>query len=119
MKINIDPLDILASKIVRLRANGICEIGGEYKGYEKLMACHCFGRGNKKVRYDLDNMVAGCLGHHQRMDADPEMKIEVFTKRLGKLGYMDLKRRAYWPTLNKVDTKVIKMFLEQELKKYA
>ncbi len=94
VNIKIDPLDQLCSKIVRLRSKGICEIGGEYKGYDRLMACHCFGRGNKKVRYDLD-------------------------KRLGKLGYMDLKRRAYWPSMAKVDKKLVKMFLETELKKYS
>ena len=93
MNIKIDPLDTLCSKIVRLRANRVCQIGGERKEYNRLMACHCFGRGNKKVRYDLDNMVAGCLGHHQQMDADPEMKIGVFTKQLGLLGYRDLKSK--------------------------
>ena len=116
MNIRIDPLDQLASKIVRLRAKGVCKIGGEYKPYEKLMACHCFGRGNKKVRYDLDNMVAGCLGHHQRMDADPEYKRDVFIKKLGVKGYENLKRRAYWPNLQKIDKKIIKMYLENELK---
>ncbi len=119
MNIWIDPLDSLCSKIIRLKANGICEIGGEYKPYEKLMACHCFGRGNKKVRYDLDNMVAGCLGHHQQIDADPEYKQEVFIRKLGTKGYTDLKHRAYWPTLNKVDKKAIKIFLEKELEKYV
>jgi hypothetical protein len=119
MNIKIDPLDTLCSKIVRLRANGVCQIGGERKEYNRLMACHCFGRGNKRVRYDLDNMVAGCLGHHQQMDADPEMKIEVFTKQLGLLGYTDLKRRAYWENLKKPDYKLIKMFLQKELEKYV
>ena len=116
MKIKLDHLDQLCSKIVRLRANGVCEIGGEYNS---LMACHCFGRGNKKVRYDLDNIVAGCMGHHQQIDSDPEYKRDVFIKRLGVKGYEKLKQRAYWPTMAKVDRKIIKMFLEKELEKYA
>jgi hypothetical protein len=116
MAIRIDPLDQLASKIVRTRADGICEIGQEYKGYEKLMACHCFGRANKRVRYDLDNLVAGCYGHHSQMDADPEMKREVFIRKLGAKGYEKLRQRAYWPSKQKIDKKLIKIYLEKEWK---
>jgi hypothetical protein len=119
MKIRIDPLDKLASQIVRLRSKGICEIGGEFKGYERLACCHCFGRANTRVRYDLDNLVAGCLGHHQQIDADPEYKRDVFIKKLGAKGYEKLRQRAYWPTMAKIDRKAIKMFLTAELKKYA
>jgi hypothetical protein len=116
MKIKINKLDRLCSEIVRLRAKGVCEIGGEYN--QNLMACHGFGRANKKVRWDLDNIVAGCFAHHVQIDSDHEKKRNLFIKRLGQKSYENLNRRANWGSLNKPDLKAIEFYLKAELLKY-
>jgi len=58
-----DQLDKLWSEIVKQRAGNVCE----YKTCSKtahLNAHHIFGRGNLSVRWDLDNGVCLCVGHH-------------------------------------------------------
>lgn len=118
MKIKIEPLDQLFSKIIRLRAKGICEIGGEWRGYEKLMCCHNWGRRKKSVRWDLDNACAGCFYHHRQIDENAEDKISFFRKYLGNKKYQDLNKRANWTNLQKPDKKLIQLFLEKELTQY-
>lgn len=117
MKIKITALDRLFSKVVRLRAKGYCEIGKEWRGYNKLQTCHCWGRRKKSVRWDLDNACAGCFFHHQQIDENAEDKIAFFKKYLGEKRYEKLGQRANWRTLKKVDEKLIEIFLTQELKK--
>lgn len=118
MDIKINPLDALVSKIVRLRAENICQRCGKYREFKSLQACHCFGRANKKVRYDLDNLLALDYYCHQLIDSDPEEKRNLFIKHLGANGYLYLSHRALWPNLQKPDLKAIKLYLQQELKKY-
>lgn len=119
MNIRIDPLDKLASQIVRLRAKGHCQRCGRFKEFGKLQAAHCWGRRKKSVRYDLDNMLGICFTCHQLIDTeDPEAKKELFIRYLGKQGYDNLNKRANWPHLQKPDLKAIKFYLETELKKY-
>lgn len=119
MKVRIDPLDKLFSQIIRLRSKGYCEIGGEWRGYERLMCCHNWGRRKKSVRWDLDNAVAGCFYHHRMIDENAEDKISFFKKYLGEERYKQLNQRANWPNQYKPDKKIIKIFLEKEIEKYG
>jgi len=116
--IKINSLDALTSKIVRLRAKNQCQRCLKYREFKELQCAHCFGRANKKVRHDLDNMLALDYYCHQLIDSDPEEKRNLFIKHLGQNGYLQLSHRANWPTLTKPDYVAIKMFLKEELKKY-
>lgn len=119
MKIRRDPLDRLFSQVIRSRANGVCEIGGEFRGYGRLMCCHNWGRRKKSVRWDLDNAVAGCFYHHRMIDENAEDKITFFKRYLGQQRYENLNKRANWPQQYKPDKKLIKLMLEKELEKYG
>ena len=58
-----DQLDKLWAVIIKQRANNVCE----YKTCEKtdyLNAHHIFGRSNLSVRWNLNNGVCLCPGHH-------------------------------------------------------
>lgn len=116
--IKITVLDALASKVIRLRAKNQCQRCLKYREFKSLQAAHCFGRANKRVRYDLDNMLALDYYCHQLIDSDPEQKRNLFTKYLGQKGYDDLNKRANWPTMQKVDFTVLKMYLKKELENY-
>lgn len=119
MRIRIDPLDTLFSKVIRLRSKGYCEIGGEWRGINNLQCCHNWGRRKETVRWDLDNACAGCFYHHRMIDENAEDKIAFFKKYLGEKRYKELGQRANWPQFQKLDKKIIKFHLEQEIKKYA
>jgi hypothetical protein len=56
-------LDIAWSRLVKLRAGGKCE----YKNCNKtkpLNSHHIFSRSNRSVRWDVDNGICLCVGHH-------------------------------------------------------
>ena len=56
-------LDISWSKLVKLRANSICEIQGCGKT-KHLNSHHIFTRGNRATRWDVKNGVCLCPSHH-------------------------------------------------------
>lgn len=119
MRIDDNALDVLFSKIIRLRAKGYCEIGGEWIGFERLMACHNWGRRKKSVRWDFDNACSGCLCHHQLIDKDKKAKTELFIKYLGEDKFIRLNQRANWPSQYNPNKKLIKQVLEKEFQKYV
>src|SRR3990167_9245272 len=114
MKIKINKLDKLFSEYIRKRAKDHCEIGGEYREFNQLQACHCFGRRKQSVRYDERNALAACMGHHRQMDENHEMKRQIFIKRLGENGYKALMVVAETP--RKIDKKLIELELSALLK---
>lgn len=119
MRIRIDPLDVLFSKVIRLRAKGKCQRCLKPTEFGNLQAAHCWGRRKKSVRWDLDNALGLCFYCHRQIDSeDPDAKRDLFTKYLGEAGYKQLNQRANWPNLKKPDQKLIKMFLQKELEKY-
>jgi len=65
-------LDIMFSKIIRSR--GICQAQATYRrvacgGY--LQAAHIEGRVNRRLRWDEDNALALCSGHHRWFSGRP------------------------------------------------
>lgn len=54
-------LDDAWSKLVKLRAGNQCEYCGK-RSY--VQSHHIFSRGNKATRWDVQNGVALCAGHH-------------------------------------------------------
>jgi len=56
-------LDIAWSKLVKLRANMKCEIQGcTHK--PTLNSHHIFSRKNRSTRWDVENGICLCIGHH-------------------------------------------------------
>jgi len=92
-----DQLDKLWSEIVKQRAANVCE----YKACSKttyLNAHHIFSRSNLSVRWDLDNGICLCSGHHTLTNnsahKSPIEFIEWLKQRRGIEWYEDLRQKA-------------------------
>ena len=92
--------------------------GGDNKALQGLDNAHCFGRGNKKTRFEPDNCAALCMGCHSIVDADPEEKRNLFIKKVGKKRYMELRVfshetfRGYKKELKAISKKYRELFRE-------
>lgn len=94
MKIRIDPLDVLFSRLVRLLADGVCEYCGRHVGYARLQTSHFHGRRKASVRYDEANCSCVCFSCHQYLGENPYVHTEFFKKRLGSKRFEELNVRA-------------------------
>ena len=108
MKIKIDPLDVLFSRFVRLRAGGVCEYCDKPK---RLQCSHFHGRRKKSVRWDGDNAAGLCFSCHQYLGENPYVHTEWFKKHLGSEKFEALNIRANLPSYG-----IAKDKLEAELK---
>ena len=92
-----DQLDKLWAEIVKQRANDVCEKHFCNKT-TYLNAHHIFGRSNLSVRWDLDNGVALCSGHHTlntwSAHKSPIWFIEWVKRQRGVEWYENLKVKA-------------------------
>ena len=113
MRIRIDPLDVLFSKIVRARVRGVCEYCK--KNRERLECSHFHGRSKKSTRWDFQNVAALCFTCHQNFHAYPLDHVEWFKKRLGPEAFDRLTLRANTP--EKTDRDLIKLGLKAEWEK--
>lgn len=118
MRIKIDPLDQLFSKVVRLRADGKCQRCLKVTEFNRLQCCHFHGRANKKVRWDLTNAIACDYGCHAFIDSRPMDKWELFKKVFGEAEIEKLNQRANWRDFKKPDKKAIESYLKFKLKEY-
>ena len=110
MKIKIDPLDVLFSRVVRQRPNGKCEFCGKQR---KLQTSHFHGRRKRNTRWDLDNAAGLCFSCHQFLGEHPNIHTDWFRKRLGSERFEQLHVRAM--TIVKVDKDKIKEYLTKLL----
>ena len=114
----------LCKKIIRLRdkkCRRCGKVGWETKSGELiggLETAHIIGKGNTpKMYYDLDNLLLLChrchisWGHH-----NPCEFTEWIKGHIGENKYKELRLRADMPS-PKMDLNLIKLGLEQELKK--
>lgn len=115
MKIRIDPLDRLFSEFIRKRANGKCERCLKPTDFKRLQCAHFHGRANKKVRWDEKNACGLCYGCHAFLDSRFMEKAEFIKKYLGEKEAEKLNQRANWPSLKKVDKKIIEIYLKNKL----
>ncbi len=118
MKIKTDPLDILFSKFIRLRAMKVvhgCECCLARKmDYTKLQCSHFFGRSRKSVRWDEDNAAGLCFGCHQYLGSHPVEHVEFFKARLGdKFDLLDGRQRT--PS-HQIDKEAIRIYLNARIK---
>ena len=99
-------LDILWAKAVKLRAKNQCEIvtdkrcsnrSGEGQG-KGLNAHHIIGRSNFNVRWDIENGVALCVGHHVfsiwSAHKNPFWFLEKMIDNRGQMWYIKLEEKA-------------------------
>ena len=55
-------LDKLCREVIAIRDGGICQKCGKH--FEKMDCSHVIPRGNKRLRWDLDNLKSLCSGCH-------------------------------------------------------
>lgn len=121
----------LWQQIIKLRAGNRCEYPGCHKSgnQHKLDAHHIFSKGTfKHLKFDIDNGMALCCHHHtagfgrEAAHSDPGFKDKITGKVWGykacrtEQWYTLLERKAWTP--QKLDLRLERLYLEQELKKY-
>ena len=112
MKNKTDPLDVLFSRVVRLKAKGACEYCGKSKAFGQLETSHFHGRRKRSVRWDLDNAAGLCGGCHIHLGGNPYHHVEWFKKRLGSKKFDELNVRAETIAKN-IDKEGIKASLKE------
>ncbi len=119
MKIKRDPLDILFSEVIRRRAvvrhNG-CERCLKPMAWQRLQCSHFWGRAKRSVRYDEDNANGFCFGCHQYLGSHPAEYASWKLQELGQKAYDLLDVRAHQVRGQKLDTKIISLYLKEKLK---
>ena len=114
MQIRRDPLDILFSRYIRLKAKGICQRYGDYKGYKNLEVAHFHSRRKKSTRWDEDNVIAVCMGCHQYFHENHD-EFEAFMKQhLGENEFDLLAGRMR--IRGKPDKKLLTLYYQQQIK---
>lgn len=112
MKIKITKLDSLYSRYMRLKAHHLCERCGR----AGTQTHHHYTRGIKRTRYYDDNTIWCDFGCHQHFHKYPAEHVEFWIKRIGQKRFDVLRLKAH-NTAEKVDLKVIEIWLTHELKK--
>jgi ribosomal protein S14 len=111
-------LDTLWSKLVKLRAGNKCEKCGRK---DTLISHHIYSRSNPAVRWDERNGCCLCVSHHTfsaqfSAHKTPIEFIEWLREKRGETWYQTIRMVAF-QTRNKTDKKLLKIYLENEIKK--
>ena len=114
MRIKSDPLDVLFSRLIRLRADGKCERCGSPVGFNKLQTSHFHGRRKKSVRWNEDNACALCFTCHQYFTENPLEHVVWFEERLGKERFTLLFAQSV--VKGKVDREAVRLYHQQKIK---
>ena len=94
--LDIWPLDIGFSLLIRNRSNWRCEACGDYLGGNRssLHASHFHSRRKQSTRYDPQNVFAHCFTCHQKL-GENRHKFRAWVKtKLGDIEYELLRLRA-------------------------
>lgn len=114
-------LDTLCREVVMERDKNcrLCTSGGLAPTADirrrQLQWCHIFSRRYKWMRWDLDNSMILCAGHHLWQHHNPALAMDAIEKLIGKGAMHRLKMLASKP--RKVSPELVKAYLEQERKK--
>jgi len=114
-KIRITLLDVLFSRVVRLKADYICEVCGQKKSV--LHCSHFIGRRYRNTRWLEDNACCVCYSCHNYLDEHPRIHSEFFKKRIGSDRIEQLEILAHSGV--KVDLDEIKEQLQGKLRIYS
>ena len=117
MRIKIDPLDVLFSKFIRLRAmeavHGCERCFTKKNSYKQLQCSHFFGRSRKSVRWDEDNAAGLCFGCHQYFTSHPIEHVEWFVGKLGdKFDMLNGRQRT---PARYLDKNLIELYLKAKI----
>lgn len=110
----------LWQKAVKLRAGYKCEYPGCSKT-EYLNAHHIHSKSKAGTKFDTDNGICLCSGHHSLNNnsahKDPDFKDIIIEADVRSRKFFErLRLRAFTPT--KIDKNLIKIDLEQQIKLY-
>ena len=117
MKIKRDPLDVLFSQYMRLKAKGVCERCGRKVGYGKLQVSHLFGRRYKALRWDEDNVSVVCFTCHMGSGGfhdSPVEHVNWFIRTRGQDRYDMLVARSRNSGKN-IDKKLLEVYFKQQI----
>lgn len=111
----------LWQEIVKTRAKYRCEYPNCIKN-QYLNAHHIYSRSHKSTRYDPDNGICLCSGHHSLNNnsahKNPDFKEIIINSGIRSKQFWDiLERKAKSPA--KLDLSMELLYLTNELKKYA
>lgn len=111
-------LEKLLHEAVLLRDNNRCRWCG---GNSNLQAAHIFPKGTyPKMRYNLNNVLTLCYRcHFHKWHKNPIEAGEWIRQELGLDSYNQLRLRANYVDKTPFDYRLTKVFLENEIKKYA
>jgi len=112
-QIKLLPLDLLFSKLVRMKADNTCEYCGK-----QGMQLHCHhgvvGRRYRNTRFEEDNCACICVGCHWFLGDFPKINADFFLKRIGSERIEQLQNLAR--SNNKPDLDLIKQLLKEKIK---
>ncbi len=108
-------------EIIKVRAKYKCEYPNCRKT-EYLNAHHIHSKSKKSTRYDTDNGICLCSGHHSLNNnsahKDPDFKSILIENNIRTKEFFEkLRYRAFQPA--KLDLNLIKLDLLNQLKKYV
>lgn len=116
-------LDVAWSKLVKLRAGMKCEI--QYCNKPVLNSHHIFSRSKKSTRWDVQNGICLCVGHHTFSSVFSAHKtplefIDWLYKYKGENEIMKLRIRANQISkLHPFEKEILLKELEKEIATYA
>jgi len=110
-------LDNKWSKLVKTIAEDRCEYCGRP---DRLNSHHIFSRSKRSTRWDIDNGVCLCAGHHTLLNWSahkaPIEFIEWIREQRGETWYQRLRLKANQTV--RPDYNLEKLYLEKKMKKY-
>ena len=114
MRIKRNPLDILFSRYIRLRAKGRCDCCNREVGFKALQTCHFYGRRYLSLRYDEENVSCLCFSCHRHFHEQPKEFVEWFSKRLGEEKFNLLQARVR--VGGRIDKEAIQLYYQTKIK---
>ena len=81
--IKLTPLDVLFSKLIRVKSDYTCEYCGNKPHKQGLHCSHFIGRRYRNTRWLEDNACCLCFACHNYMHDFPSVHKDFFVKRLG------------------------------------
>lgn len=113
MKIKIDPLDSMFSKLIR-KQRPVCEVCHRRSSSQ---VHHFKSRRYNSVRFSYDNIWAVCFTCHRKFHEDPNWGVEMMKKRLGNEYEKFCLMASYICRRRDFDKKLIKTWIEIEMQK--
>ena len=114
--IKLLPLDLLFSKLVRMRADYTCEYCGKKSVHKQGLHCsHFIGRRYRRTRWLEENCACLCFSCHNLMHDFPAIHKSFFVKRIGSEEVERLENLAR--SGNKLDLDLIKQGLTEKLRR--